>query len=477
MSSEDQRFTTRRKVLAASGSATMVGLAGCAGLTGDDEETDDEETDDGEMTEPDDDSSEPNEEEPVESTVTLLVEGVGGYEDDHDDEVSHFDVIDRDTDEVTADIHGDHWHGSLPHIHEGEHISLGAHVEDGHGDEIELDGDHWELRVRLADGAHEDVVSFDYHGDHVHIIGDHEGETEVVFQLYHDDHVEYETPPITAEVEPHGHDDDDDHGHDDDHDDEVSYFEVIDRDSDEVTAYVHDDHWDGSLPHIDEGEHISLGAHVEDDHGDEIELDGDHWELRVALAHDAPEDVVSFDYHGDHVHIIGDHEGETEVVFQLYHDDHVEYETPPITAEVEHHGHDDDDHHDISEDGLSEHDIDHACGHMEFDEPEDLDGGESAEDAPSIDATHQPFAVTFNGDSGFVRFVAEEDDHGHDDDDGHDHGHGEMFAFFTEGETITVVEGHTVYEDAGPVEGCDDIGKYVVAEPDHGEVVVELSAE
>ena len=343
MSSE--RYSTRRKVLAASGSATLLGLAGCVGGNGETDDatgTDDTETDDtGDDTGIDENGG-------TEQTVTLLVEGVGGY--GHEEEaVSQFDVIDRDTDEVTAYVHGDHWDGSFPHIDEDEHISLGAYIEDGHGDEVELDGDHYELRVKLAEGATEDVVSFDYHGDHLHIIGDHHGETVVVFQLYHDDHVEYETPPITVEVEDH-----DDDGHDDDDDDD---------------GHAHDD---------------------------------------------------------DH-----------------------------------------DDHH-YDEDGLTEDEIDHACGHMDFDEGEPLEGGETEDDAPTIHATHQPYDVTFTGDVAYVKFEADDDDHD-------DHG-GEMFGFFTEHGSADAVKGHVIYTETEEVEHCGPMDRYVIVEPDHGEVIVELTA-
>lgn len=159
------------------------------------------------------------------------------------------------------------------------------------------------------------------------------------------------------------------------------------------------------------------------------------------------------------------------------HDDHHDDDHDDHDHDDDHH---DDGHHDIAEEGLSGHDIDHACGHMEFDEPESLSGGSSSDGAPSISETHQPFAVNFEGGSGYVKFAAD-DDHGHDHDDhddhDHDHGDGGTFAFFTEGEPVEVVTGHTVYEDDGPVDGCDDIGRYVVAEPDHGEVVLRLSAE
>ena len=268
--------------------------------------------------------------------VLLLIAGMlfaWGCSDDadaghgHGEEITAFEIIDRSKDEVVAYVHVDHWHGSLPVVHEGEHLSLGAYIEED-GEEEYLDGDHHALGVALAPGAEEGIVTLDLHGDHVHIKGVEEGETMVVFQFIHDGEVEYETPPIKVVVVH-----DDGHDHDHAHDEEITAFEIINRRADEVAAYVHGDHWHGSLPEVVLGENISLGAYIEED-GEEEYLDGDHHALGVALAPGAEEGIVSFDLHGDHVHIKGESEGETMVVFQFIHDGEVEYETPPIAVKV-----------------------------------------------------------------------------------------------------------------------------------------------
>lgn len=123
--------------------------------------------------------------------------------DDHDHDleeasITRFDIVDRQTDEVVADVHDDHWHGELPTIPVDDRVSLGAIVEDEDGDEIPL-SEKYELRVRLEDDA-DDIVSFEYHGDHVHLLGEEEGESVVVFQVWHGDHADYETPPIDVTV-------------------------------------------------------------------------------------------------------------------------------------------------------------------------------------------------------------------------------------------------------------------------------------
>lgn len=147
-------------------------------------------------------------------------------------------------------------------------------------------------------------------------------------------------------------------------------------------------------------------------------------------------------------------------------------------------GDDHHDDHDYHHEGLTEEEISHACGHMEFDESEPLDGATDHDEAPHVSETHQPFEVTFAGDTGYIIFEAE-DDHHHDHSfgadsgflNGDDHDHdGEMFAFFSETGDITIHEGHHVYDEHG-VEACGDIGMYVIAEPDHGEIVLEVAAD
>jgi len=78
MSSEERTVTTRRKLLAASGSAAILGIAGCA--SGDDE------TEDNAGTEERTETPGSDEMNSDESTVSLLAEIVGG---DHDHEGEH----------------------------------------------------------------------------------------------------------------------------------------------------------------------------------------------------------------------------------------------------------------------------------------------------------------------------------------------------------------------------------------------------
>lgn len=199
------------------------------------------------------------EEEPPEEE-----EPAGGEEgddhDDHDEEDDHdhddeeledagfaeFELIDQETDEVSAYVHGDHWDGGLPQILVGESVSLGAYIEDEDGEEIPLGKDGYELNAEIAEGAQEGIVEIEAHGDHVDLHGEDLGLTELVFQLWHDDHADYESPPIDAEVveeidEDHGDENDHGHGDDDDHDDDHGHDDDDHGHDDEDDDHGHDD--------------------------------------------------------------------------------------------------------------------------------------------------------------------------------------------------------------------------------------------
>ncbi|GGI03653.1 hypothetical protein GCM10011354_05110 [Egicoccus halophilus] len=157
-------------------------------------------------------------------------------------------------------------------------------------------------------------------------------------------------------------------------------FSLIDRSDDSRIAYVHGDHWHGSLPAVPLDGRLSLGATILDDDGEEISLDGSPYELGVALATGAEDGVLDLVMHGDHVYLRGESEGETSVVFQLLDDGDVAYETPSMTVTVsadvegdrgdDHgHGHDDDHGHSHDDDHGHAHDDDHDHDHDHDDAP------------------------------------------------------------------------------------------------------------
>lgn len=126
------------------------------------------------------------------STFTLL----------HDNDYE-LEIINRGTGEEVAHVHGDHWHGSLPDIELGKHVSLGARFYHNDSDiDLGHDEDH-QMNVRIETG--DDIVETHSHGDHVHIKGIATGHAHVVFQLMHGDDVAYESPSIKVDVRDHHH--------------------------------------------------------------------------------------------------------------------------------------------------------------------------------------------------------------------------------------------------------------------------------
>ncbi|WP_161493132.1 hypothetical protein [Natrarchaeobaculum aegyptiacum] len=209
----DQNTLTRRKVLATSGSLSVLGVAGC--LDGEDEPADDAgaAADDG-----DDDSADADGTETGESTVTLLVESAGGHGHDHDDH----DHDDHDHDDHDHDDHDHDDHDHDDHDHDD-------HDHDDHGlSEHEIDHacGHMEFDERepLSAGGDEDdapTISDTHQPFDVALDG---GEGYVIFEVDDHDH------------DDHDHDDHDDHDHDDhDHDDH-------DHDDHDHDDHDHDDH-------------------------------------------------------------------------------------------------------------------------------------------------------------------------------------------------------------------------------------------
>lgn len=300
---------TRRSTLAIGASLlSTAALAGCLGDDGDDDDT-----------APADDTDDHGDPTDV--------------ADDPFDEIGidEFELLDRahDPHDMVAYMHDDHWHGDLPHVPLGETLSIGATAETDAGEALEL-GDEYELKVATAAGASDDILSYDYHGDHVHLIGDELGVTEVVFLLWHDNHADYQTDAISVQVVEEEADEHD-HHFDAHHVDTVRIFDRGPDPHEEVADW-HDEDWHGEIPSIPVDEALSLGAEFIDDDGNEADLDHD-FELRARIGDGEPE-IFTVDYHGDHIHLIGDEAGETEIVFQLWHDDHADFETTPIDVSV-----------------------------------------------------------------------------------------------------------------------------------------------
>lgn len=120
------------------------------------------------------------------------------------------ELIDRATGTRLAWTHGTgaamHWDGGLPHLHEGEELAINVNFVRADGSAIQLGGD-FTVRARLAEGNEgngvEGIVAIHNHGDHVDLEAIAEGETEIVFMLWHGNHADFTTPAIEVEVDDH----------------------------------------------------------------------------------------------------------------------------------------------------------------------------------------------------------------------------------------------------------------------------------
>ncbi len=149
---------------------------------------------------------------------------LNGDDDGHDhgndedaDAPEEFDLVDGDGETIDTWMR-DHWHTAVS-VEEGSSRSLYAEAVEADGETIDVDGEHWEFDARLADGAPEDVISIHGHGDHIHLNGETEGLTEIIFEFSHHGEVALttEADAMTVDVgeyDDHGHDHDDDDGHD-----------------------------------------------------------------------------------------------------------------------------------------------------------------------------------------------------------------------------------------------------------------------
>lgn len=252
------------------------------------------------------------------TSVTLIACRSG-----HD--IETFEIIDMHHDNARlAYIDHDHWHGELPTIRFHHPLTVTANIVSKDGETINLNapGSLHQISAEVYEDGRTDVVRIENKGNHIVLSGHHEGVTEIVFHWSLDGEIQYTTPPTLVMVlEGHGHD----HSH------PISTFELYYNDT--RIAYMHGDHWHGSLPSITLGDDIELSAFIRDSHDHEIAF-GDHNAFAVALAPGATTGIVELINHIDHVDIEGISVGSTQIVFQWIHDGEVKYTTPPLTIRV-----------------------------------------------------------------------------------------------------------------------------------------------
>lgn len=139
-----------------------------------------------------------------------------------------------------------------------------------------------------------------------------------------------------------------------------------------------------------------------------------------------------------------------------------------VMSEGSHHdggGMDDDgmdgDHGGDDHGGVSMDELGHTCAHLEELEPFSLDAGDSRDESASA-TVHEPYTVTLPGETGYVSCEPREPDSSHG-------------VFLADG-TATVLTGATTEEETD-VGDCAEIDRYVLVEPDEGQILLELTAD
>lgn len=114
---------------------------------------------------------------------------------------------------------------------------------------------------------------------------------------------------------------------------EIEVFALLQQSINGVLTYVHNDHWDGSLPAMKVGETVPLIVHVEDTDEVVITLDGEKNSLNAQVV-GGEDGIVLFDFSGGTVQMTAQKPGESQVIFQVQHGGVVYYETPPLVVTV-----------------------------------------------------------------------------------------------------------------------------------------------
>ncbi len=119
--------------------------------------------------------------------------------------------------------------------------------------------------------------------------------------------------------------------------DAIEIFEIMKFSADDaVLAYVHGDHWHGTLPTIPSGTSLELTADIVSSDNQERPLNrsGTPNALAASIHEGMPQDIVSIENKGNHVLFTGLRTGITQIVFHWVYDNEIRYTTPPINIQV-----------------------------------------------------------------------------------------------------------------------------------------------
>lgn len=241
-------------------------------------------------------------------------------------EIHTFELFDyQNPTDVYADVHGDHWDGSLPTLRLNETLTLGATVKPSRTNQIDFNEDTNRFEAHVNEGSRDDVVTIENHGNRVTFIPEAEGITEIIFTVYEDNEVLYESPAIYLMI----------YGTADEAGRVMNVFELLDvsRDYLEV-GYVHIDHWHGGVPAMSVGDELLLTAFIVDEHDQELDLSGDY-HLEATFVQGSNTSVISIDNRGSgEILLEASSVGQTQIMFRVYLDGELHYQTPPTNVSV-----------------------------------------------------------------------------------------------------------------------------------------------
>jgi len=226
---------------------------------------------------------------------------------------------------VFADVHGDHWHGSLPTLRLNETLTLGATVKLSRTNQIDFNEEGYRFEAHINEGSRDDVVSIENHGNRVTFIPEVEGITEIVFTVYEDNEILYESPELYLMI----------YGTADEAGRVMNVFELLDVNRDYLElGYVHIDHWHGGIPAMTIGDELLLTALIVDEHDQELDLSGDY-HLEATFVQGSNTSVISIDNRGSgEILLEASSEGQTQIMFRVYSDGELYYQTPPTNVSV-----------------------------------------------------------------------------------------------------------------------------------------------
>ena len=123
------------------------------------------------------------------------------YNHDHDDEygsVAELEVVDTQSRQLLAQLHFDHWHGSIPTVAPGETRRIEPRFVDSHQTRIPLDNDSYRINVETTDTA---TLSVETDSETLMIEGHSVGQAAIRIELWAGEDRQFAAEPLTVTVD------------------------------------------------------------------------------------------------------------------------------------------------------------------------------------------------------------------------------------------------------------------------------------